>query len=80
MATEIGIADWSNLRFNVHRLTTGELASSLIVRTWSGASAWDRRLSPLSPLAAPPLAPPGVDPRLWAVEWAVARLRERTDR
>lgn len=80
MISEIGIADWMNLRLNLHRLSTGELASSVIVRTWSGANAWDRRLSPLTPLAAPPLTPHGVDPRLWALEWAVARLRERSDR
>lgn len=77
MEQKIGIADWRDLRLNVHRLTDGGLAASVIQRTWSGGIAWDRRLSPLAPLAAPPLPAPGSDPRLEALEWAVAQLQAR---
>jgi hypothetical protein len=69
--------DWKNLRLSVHRLSDGGLATSLIVRRWTGGVAWDKRLSPLQPLSMETGRPEHVDPRLWALHHAVSRLMER---
>jgi len=69
--------DWKNLHLNVHRLQDGGLAASVIVRRWTGGTAWDRRLSPLTALPMEAARPEHVDPRLWALHHAVSRLLER---
>ena len=69
--------DWKNLHLNVHRLSDGGLASSLVVRRWSGGTAWDRRLSPLTPLPMESERPEHVDPRLWVLLHVVRALVER---
>jgi len=68
---------FKNLHLSVHRLSDGGLATSLIVRSWTGGTAWDKRLSPLTPIPMETPPPVGVDPRLWAVHHAVSRLLER---
>jgi hypothetical protein len=69
--------DWKNLHLNVHRLSDGGLAASLVVRRWSGGTAWDRRLSPLTPLPMESERPEHVDPRLWVLLHVVRSLVER---
>lgn len=68
------MAESKALRLIVHRLTSGEIAASLLQRTWRGAEAWDRRLSPPMRLGTPPPAPPFVPAPLWVVLCAVANL------
>lgn len=69
--------DWKNLHLNVHRLSDGGLAASLVVRRWNGGTAWDRRLSPLTPLSMEHDRPEHADPRLWALHHAVSQMLQR---
>lgn len=68
------MAEGKTLRLLVHRLTDGQVAASVISRTWRGAEAWDRRLSPPMRLGTPPAAPPGFPPALWTFVYASVRL------
>lgn len=50
--------------------------ASLVLRSDRGALSMNRRLTPLHGLGACPEPPVGVDPNLFVLEWAVARLLE----
>lgn len=59
------MADGKALRLIVHRLQDGRIAGSLLLRSWRGAEAWDRRLVPPRALGTPPPPPPGFPGNLW---------------
>jgi len=63
-----------DLKLIVHVLSDRRLLPAVILRTRRGAETWDRRLTPPEALAAPPSAPAGVDPALWALHYVAQEL------
>lgn len=66
-----------SLSLVLHWTHDGQLIPTVKTRTWRGEERWDRRVAPPRPLGVPPLPPPGVDPYLHYLSWAIQELTDR---